>query len=263
MSDTNQSFLDRHYFLIRRLHSLSGIFPVGAFLFPHLTANSSIVWGRVVGGTHASAEALHAAGLAPDGGIEHFQNDVDFIHSLPALPLIEFGVLFLPILFHAVVGVWFAKSSSVNVDRYRYQANWRYALQRLTGYLGILFIFMHVMSLRFGWTFFGLMPAFDADRAASSVAIHFQQGAWGLVLAGLYLVFVLSLVFHFANGLWTAAITWGLTVSAPAQRRWGYVCTAVGILLSGAAIAAVVGFSTLDIEDAQRYEDVLASADHS
>jgi succinate dehydrogenase/fumarate reductase cytochrome b subunit len=42
---SNERFLDRHYFLIRRLHSLSGVFPIGVFLFPHLLTNSSIVWG--------------------------------------------------------------------------------------------------------------------------------------------------------------------------------------------------------------------------
>ena len=63
-----------------------------------------------------------------------------------------------------------------------------------------------------------------------------------------YLVSVLALVFHFANGLWTAAITWGLTVSEPAQRRWGWVCAAVGLGLAGLGAAAVLGFWTLDPE---------------
>ncbi|MFM7133469.1 MAG: hypothetical protein ACKO0W_04040, partial [Planctomycetota bacterium] len=28
-------FLERHYHLLRRLHSLSGVFPIGVFLIPH------------------------------------------------------------------------------------------------------------------------------------------------------------------------------------------------------------------------------------
>ncbi len=43
--------------------------------------------------------------------------------------------------------------------------------------------------------------------------------------------------------MWTAGITWGLTISAGSQRRWGYVCSALfvftlicGFLALGAAI---------------------------
>ena len=203
---------------------------------------------------------MEAAGVVPNGGVAMFQHEVDFIHNLPALALIEWGVLFLPILFHALVGIWFATSGRPNVNHYGYQNNWRYTLQRLTGYVGVLYIFLHIMSLRFGWTFGGLLPEFDGHAASSSTARHFQQGAAGVGLAtAFYLVGVLSLVFHFANGLWTAAITWGLTVSVAAQRRWGYVCIAIGVLLSGAAIASIVGFATLDIDQAEQIEAVLAS----
>ena len=71
---------------------------------------------------------------------------------------------------------------------------------------------------------------------------------------------VLSLVYHFANGLWTAALTWGLTVSVGAQRRWGYICTAVGLFLAAAAVMAVVGFSTLDVQQAQIVEQAMSAA---
>jgi succinate dehydrogenase / fumarate reductase cytochrome b subunit len=239
-----QSFLDRHYLLIRRLHSLSGVVPIGVFLFPHLTTNSSIVWGNALG---------------PDGGVKTFQHEVEFIHDLPALILIEWGLLFLPLAFHALVGVWFAVSGRPNVKHYAYQDNWRYTLQRLTGYVGIVFIVLHITSLRFGITYGNLFPTFDPHMASSSTAAHFQDGALGLAVAAFYLLGVLSLVFHFANGLWTAAITWGLTVSEGAQKRWGYICVAVGVALGMAAIAAVVGFSVLDIDNARQVETLLAS----
>jgi succinate dehydrogenase / fumarate reductase cytochrome b subunit len=183
-----------------------------------------------------------------------FQHEVEFIHGLPALIFIEIFVLWLPILFHAGVGVYFAKTGRFNVSRYAYQDNWRYVWQRLSGYLGVLFIFMHVSSLRWGWNYGGLMPTFHADAAASSLATHLQKGSAGLLMAAFYLVCVLALVFHFANGLWTAAITWGVTVSVAAQKRWGQVCTLVGLSLAGAAIASVFGFATLDPAKAQVIE---------
>lgn len=259
MSSPSGSFLDRHYFLLRRLHSLSGIAPIGIFLFPHLTTNSSIVWGEQLSKPKLTDAEL--GDVVPHAGVETFQHEVEFIHNLPALPIIEWTVLFIPILFHAILGVWFASSGKINVDRYGYQNNWRYTLQRLSGYIGVVFIFMHITSLRFKFDYFGLMPVFDPDYASSSTAIHFQEGATGLFMAAFYLVCVLALVFHFANGLWTAAITWGLTISAGAQRRWGYVCTGLGIALSGAAVAAIFGFSTLDVERARAIEEAMHQAD--
>jgi succinate dehydrogenase / fumarate reductase cytochrome b subunit len=256
VTSTNESFLDRNYFLLRRLHSLSGIVPIGAFLFPHLLTNSSIVWGSWLNKAHYG-----------HGGVESFQHEVNYIHNLPFLILIEWGVLFLPILLHAALGVWFALSGRMNALAYGYGGNRRYTLQRLTGYLGVLFIFMHITSLRFGeavpmFTYGGLMPTFAADAAASSTAIHFQNGVWGWFATVFYLVCVLGLVFHFANGLWTAAITWGLTISEAAQKRWGYVCAVIGIGLGIAAILAVIGFTTLDIEQARQIETTLATGAH-
>lgn len=240
------SFLDRHYFLLRRLHSLLGIAPIGFFLFPHLFTNSSIVWGRWLGGEHTGTPMAR--------GVETFQHEVDFIHNLPGLPLIEIGVLWLPLLYHAGFGFYYARQGSNNTARYAYQGNARYLWQRITGYVAFAFILLHVLSLRFGWTFGGLFPTFDPDAAASSTAVHFQNGRMGLLMAVLYLVCVLSIVYHFANGLWTAAITWGLTVSEGAMRRWGHVCTGIGLTLAGAAVAAIIGFSTLDVPAAQMVE---------
>lgn len=249
-----QSFIDKHHFLLRRLHSLSGIAPIGAFLIPHLTTNSSIVWGNLLGSSHLDPAALEAARVVAHPGVEMFQHEVNFIHGLPALLLIEIFVLWLPIAFHAGFGIVFARSGKSNLSHYGYEHNWRYMLQRLSGYLGVLFIFLHLASLRWGWTFGGLLPGFKADFAASTTAAHLQHNPFTAVF---YMVCVLGLVYHFANGLWTAAITWGLTVTVPAQRRWGYVCTALGIGLAGMAAAAVVGFATLDVESARTIETMM------
>jgi succinate dehydrogenase / fumarate reductase cytochrome b subunit len=126
--------------------------------------------------------------------------------------------------------------------------------QRITGYVAFLFIFMHISSLRWGWTYGGLFPSFDPHHAASTTAVHFQGGSAGLLMAAFYLVCVLSIVFHFANGLWTAGITWGLTLSAPAMKRWGQVCASVGIVLAVAGVMSVYGFATLDVATAREVE---------
>ncbi|MCX5651436.1 MAG: succinate dehydrogenase [Planctomycetota bacterium] len=250
---SKSSFLERHYHLLRRLHSLTGVAPIGVFLIPHLTTNSSIVWGEVF---NAKKYAELGAGSA---GVATFQHEVNFIHDLPALIFIEIFVLWLPIAYHAILGVYFARSGRANTERYAYQANWRYTFQRVSGYLGVLFLFMHISSLRWGWTYGGIMPSFDADNAASSTALHLQGGFFPYFNAVFYLVCVLALVFHFANGLWTAGITWGLTISKQAQQRWGVVCAGIGMALAAAGVSAVVGFSTLDATKAEEIENKMQS----
>ena len=63
MEAQSGSFFLRHQFLILRLHSLSGLLPVGAYMTVHLLTNASTL-----------------------GGPAMFQKNVDLIHSLgPAL----------------------------------------------------------------------------------------------------------------------------------------------------------------------------------
>jgi len=249
-------FLERHYFLFRRLHSLTGIIPVGVFLIVHLLTNSSIVWGAI--NTSKGTDG-------PSRGAATFQHEVAFIHSLPFLLLIEVFGLWLPIAFHSALGFYYATSGRSNTARYAYQSNWRYSLQRWSGYIGAIFLFYHVATLRWGWTWLPLSSGFNAEAAASTTAIALRGGVetlgWrAVVAAGFYLIGASLLVFHFANGLWTAAITWGLTVSRNAQVRWGYICAGLGVGLMAMAWSAVIGFVLLDPEKAREAERYVDSA---
>ncbi|MBX3381575.1 MAG: hypothetical protein KF805_15880 [Phycisphaeraceae bacterium] len=242
-------FFERHYFLLRRLHSLSGILPIGVFLINHLLTNSSAAWGALV-----LREGGEAAAVAPwwvRGG-EYFWREVRWINTqVPNLVLIEIA-LWGAIAFHSILGFYYAFSGSSNTHRYAYQANRRYRLQRISGYLGILFIFYHVATLRWGWTF--LIPGgtvWSHEYAASTLALVLRGGTSGITTAGLavsiaYFLGVTLLVFHFANGLWTAAITWGLTISVPAQRRWGYACAGLGAMLMIMGWVSIFTFATAD-----------------
>ena len=71
-------------FLLRRLHSLSGIVPVGAFLFEHiLVSNSTAISG-------------------PDA----YASQVRFLANLPLVFFLELFGIWLPILFHAGYGFY-------------------------------------------------------------------------------------------------------------------------------------------------------------
>jgi len=255
-------FLDRHYFLFRRLHSLTGIVPIGVFLISHLTTNSSVVWGLLNG-----RAAEHGADAGPLGrGVATFQEEVTWINELPFLLLIEV-TLWVSIGFHAALGVYYARTGRSNTARYAYQDNWRYTLQRLSGYIAIFYIFYHVATLRWGWTW--LVPGgakWSHEYASSTLAMALRGSedaftVGGMIVVAFYFLGVTASVFHFANGLWTAAITWGLTISAQAQRRWGQICAALGVVMMGMAWASVIGFAALDPDDARLVERRLLGAE--
>ncbi|MBM4109525.1 MAG: hypothetical protein FJ255_12080 [Phycisphaerae bacterium] len=251
--------LERHHFLLRRLHSLTGIVPIGVFLVAHLVTNSSLIWGKAgLRGAHPELGWL-------DGGIAYFAEEVRWINTqVPHLLLVEI-VLWVSIAFHAGLGVLYARSGRNNVARYAYGGNRRYAAQRLTGYVAIAFIFYHVATLRWGWTF--LVPGgthWSAEFAGSTLAAAIKGGQAGWTLMGvgvalLYFVGVSATVFHFANGLWTAAITWGLTISTGAQRRWGYACLAMGAALMLAGWSSLAGALMMDPASAARVEAMVGA----
>ncbi|MCC7086487.1 MAG: hypothetical protein IT427_15925 [Pirellulales bacterium] len=113
------------------------------------------------------------------------------------------------------------------------------------------FILFHIWQLHHLGSFLG-GGEFDAEHATSSAAIAIRP----LPIQIIYAVGTLCAVYHLANGLWTFGITWGLWTSEGAQRRAGYVCSAIGILLAIVGMSALYGMSTADIEKAKVYEGV-------
>ena len=80
-----------------------------------------------------------------------FQQTVYRIHSLGRfLPLIEWTFIFVPILFHGLLGVVFIVGGKMNTTRYPYTSNVRYMLQRVTGIIALVFILCHVFHMH-GW----------------------------------------------------------------------------------------------------------------
>lgn len=261
MSD-RQGFLERHHFVLRRLHSLTGIVPIGLFLIIHLITNSSLAWGKL--GLRAEGRGLSIG----QGGITYFQEEVGWINTqVPHLLLIE-ATLWFSIAFHSILGLYYATTGKRNTTRYPYQDNWRYTLQRWSGYIGILFIFYHVATLRWGWTF--LVPSgteWTHNFSASTLVAALQGSTEGWTAVGLvvslgYFLGVSLLVFHFANGLWTAAITWGLTVSTAAQRRWGFVCLGLGAGMMLAAWSALGAVWVADYDPTLEIEKRMIIEEH-
>ncbi len=257
----DSGFMNRHYFLLRRLHSLTGILPIGVFLINHLLTNSTIAWGLVNSraSENVAPGTIEQVGEMTARRVGTFQHEVSFINDMPFLILIEV-TLWVSIAFHAILGVYFARTGKSNTARYAYQDNMRYTLQRLTGYIAIFYIFYHVATLRWGWTFMSPTDEpWSHSQAASTFSLALRGQAQGIGFGGIlvslfYFVGVTASVYHLANGLWTAAITWGLTISESAQRRWGYVCAGLGAGLMLMAWSSLIGFLLLDVDKARMIE---------
>lgn len=243
-STDSRPFLARNEFLIRRLHSLTGLIPIGAYMTVHLATNASLLDGPAT-----------------------FQRAVYQIHSLGhLLPVVEWVFIFLPILFHGLFGLVIIRSGSVNVGNYPLSANIRYVLQRVTGVIALVFILGHVFHMH-GWFHadFWLKNVveplgggrFRPFNAPSTLGMAMQQGK---VIPVLYAIGLLACVYHLANGLWTMGMTWGVWTSPQAQRRASRLCGVVGLALGLLAMSALYGALTVDIRQAADIEDSLYEA---
>jgi succinate dehydrogenase / fumarate reductase, cytochrome b subunit len=208
----------RRAFLLRRLHSLSGVLPVGVFLVVHLWTNASALGGR-----------------------EPFDHAVDEIQKLPVLPLVEVGGVLLPLAFHAIFGVYLATQGRPNVGRYSYGRNWSYVFQRITGAIAFVFILAHLWELRIQKWLFGLSHHAFYDTLASHLGSVKFGAPW---MALFYLVGIGASVFHLANGLVTSTLTWGIVTTRGAQRRLTWVVASLGVVLFLLGASTVLSLST-------------------
>lgn len=242
----SQGFFQKYHFILRRLQSLTGIVPIGMFVMFHLFTNMQMIF-------------------KPLGLGDEFHHEVEWIHNtIPALWFVEIFGLWIPIFFHAGLGIIYTFSGSNNLRNYKYEGNVRYVLQRVTGMLAFVFIFLHIATLRWGWNIFGWYTPFyvhghtpegtEVALSSPSLAIALQGGvdqnlALAIFVSALYIIGVYAAVFHWANGLWTAAITWGATTTTQSMKRWGYVCIAIGLALSFFTAAGLVGAWTYQLTD--------------
>lgn len=225
-ADDRIGWLARNHFLFRRLHSLTGI-AFGLYMFVHLGVNASL-----------------AEGARHDGAPTVFQQQVDKIHSLPYLTVIEIAFLYFPLAYHTVYGIYIILTGQLNVGNYGYTKNWLYVLQRVTAMVIFFFAAFHIFTMK-GWLPGGFAGAlkFDALDATRSTANHLYATWWIWTVA--YPLGVIASAFHTANGFYAGAITWGLTISAQAQKRWGIFCSMLfaGLLAAG-MVALIAGVAT-------------------
>jgi succinate dehydrogenase / fumarate reductase cytochrome b subunit len=189
-----------HSFLLRRLHSLSGIIPIGAFLLEHFISNAFAT-----------------------NGPKAYAEQVKFLTGLPFVPVLEIVGIYIPILYHSFYGfyIWFRGKS--NVSEYPWAGNFMYAAQRWTGGVTFAYIVWHTYTMRFS----GIHLLTNSQAAFHKVQVELQN-PWA---ASFYLIGIIAASWHFSYGVFLFCAKWGITVSQTSRKWSARVCLVLALTL--------------------------------
>ena len=200
-------------FYMRRLHSLVGLVIIGVFLFEHVFTNSTVLHGA-----KAFNDALAMMDLIPR----------------PVFYGLEVFAIAVPILFHAIYGIYIALQGNNNPGRYGYVRNWQFALQRWTAWILIPFLIWHVFHLRILTKAIGGTPI--------SYELMHSLFTGHPIVAILYAIAMIAAIFHFCNGITTFCMTWGIAKGPRVQTVIGVLSMLLCLLLSLVTIAFMVSY---------------------
>jgi succinate dehydrogenase / fumarate reductase cytochrome b subunit len=198
-----------HDFLLRRLHSLTGIVPVGAFLLEHiLISNATAMSGPVA-----------------------YAVQVKFLGSLPLVFYLELLGIWLPILFHGLYGFYLWHRGEMNLVHYPWAGNWLYNVQRWTGAIAFAYIVVHVYTLRFTGVDLHENPAAAFGKVQAELADR--------AYLAFYVLGLVAASWHLAYGIWLFLCKWGIVTGEQARRR------ALRLSLGLFLLLTVVGLGSL------------------
>jgi succinate dehydrogenase cytochrome b subunit len=200
-----------HSFFWRRLHSLSGIIPVGAFLIEHFISNAF-----ATNGPYAYAD------------------QVKFLTGLPFVPILETVGIYIPLLYHSLYGfyIWFGGKS--NVSDYPWAGNFMYSAQRWTGAIAFAYIAWHTYTMRFT----GIHLLTNSQAAFHKVQVELHH-PWALAF---YVIGIIAASWHFSYGLYLFCAKWGITVSETSRKWFGRACAVISLMLIAIGLATAAAF---------------------
>jgi succinate dehydrogenase / fumarate reductase, cytochrome b subunit len=193
-------------YLLKKLHSLSGIVPVGAFLAEHFWSNSAVL-------------------VSP----EKYDLVSRELQTIPFRPFVEWAFIFLPMLYHGGYGIYIWLGGKSNVSAYPWVKNWLYMLQRYTGLITFVYISWHLYTER--WLSHGRSTYDSVSQDLSNPVFFFFM-----------LVGVLASSFHLGVGVWNFLCKWGLAATVRAQRAAGQLGVVIALAFSLVGVLILVSF---------------------
>lgn len=178
----------RSNFISERLGSALAIVPLGVWTLNHL-------WNNLA---------------AFEGGPAWQTAVTEYPH--PLAEGITLAIVLLPLVWHTLWGLTRIFQTRPNYPRYGYFQNLKFMIQRLAG-LGLLaFLGAHL------WLAF-LHPRLVEGHVEPFADIAHEMHSHMPTLV-VYLLGVLAIAYHLANGLQTAMMTWGAVVTKASLRKW-------------------------------------------
>ena len=201
--------MDSH-FLLRRISSLAGIVPIGLFLVYHLYMQLY----------------LHS-------GAETYNNKVNSFYESPLATWALIIVVYIPLLLHSLLGVFLVFENKLQPS-YTYFSHLLYWLQRLSGIGVLLFIIAHIWNAKLGPWIAGTWGTHFEHLSSG-----FTDPETGMLTKTVYVLGVLGAVFHFANGINTFCMTWGIALTPTSQKKVRFFSFLVFIILTACAFYAL------------------------
>ncbi len=194
----------------RRLHSISGVVPVGAFLAFHLYVNA-----------------------AAAGGADAYNATARRLQEMPLSVLLEIVLIALPLAYHAVYGLFVAAVEPRGAPGADRAGRGLAVFQRVTGTFLFAFLLFHLWTSRLvqvhdhgSLDLFRLMQALLSNPA----------------IRAFYAAGLLSATAHLGAGVFTFADAWGLAPNPRARTIAAIVAVAVFAALSGLGLRSLSAF---------------------
>ncbi|MCL2777663.1 MAG: succinate dehydrogenase [Polyangiaceae bacterium] len=187
-------------FLVSRLSSLLAVLPLGVWTVAHLWNNLAAFQGEAAW-QHAVTEYKHPYAF--------------FASTVLAL---------LPLALHTVWGVQRILTTKPNNTKYTYFANLKYLLQRLSAIGILLFLLAHI-TLAF------LKPRLTTHGQAEAFSALAHEMHHNFPTLAVYVLGILGVAYHLANGLHTFCMGWGVVSSRAALNRLNAVAAIVFVCL--------------------------------
>ena len=146
-------------------------------------------------------------------GAEKYNNEVNSFYESPLATWALVIVVYIPLLFHSLLGVLLVFENKVQPS-YTYFSHLLYWLQRISGVGVLLFIIAHVWNAKLGPWISGTWGTHFEHLSSG-----FADPETGMLTKTVYLLGVLGAVFHFAYGLNTFCMTWGIALTTTSQKR--------------------------------------------
>lgn len=161
--------------VVRRLHALSGVVPLGAFLVEHLWATAGAMKSRAAFDARVLWLDRSRAGLA-----------------------FEIVFILAPLAFHALYGVVLAFDKTEKEDAYPYPDHRFRLLLRASGIAALVFIAWHMWELPIA-RMLGRIPV---DGLFDIASMHLSTTVRGVPWRAIgYFLGLFATLFHFAYGL--------------------------------------------------------------